>query len=201
MKRATPEKWAKARELFSLKTESFHLDNSPDMILNEIITALEDTVKECFDKISIKASSKAKSKSLIPHEARTLMKQKLNASKALQSTDDTEKVNALKIKIAKIEDLLRIMVHKWRSDKEKKARSNLSHDPAALHGLVKALSRKSSKIGPLKRTTTTKDWTEAQILSKQYSDVFTVPAPENMFENVEEFFSEEHNDIKGTLVH
>ena len=47
----------------------------------------------------------------------------------------------------------------------------------------------------MKRTTTTKDWTEAQILSKQYSDVFTVPAPENMFENVEEFFSEEHNDI------
>ena len=196
LKVATTEEWQRARETFKNKSEEFNLDASANEIVNEVIKTLEYTVTECFDKTKVPDRTESRSKSLIPRQARTLMKRKLNTSKTLQKTNDPEKIQALKDKIFEIEEELRRLVHKRRSDTEKKARNNLRNDPNPLYKLVKKLSRKPTKVGPLKRNKVNKDWTEAEILNQQYKSVFSTPSPSNMFEDPKIFFDSDAEDDK-----
>ena len=58
---------------------------------------------------------------------------------------------------------------------------------------MKKLSKKSGKIGPLKRSKETDKLSEAEILNRQYKSVFSTPDPVNMFKDPKEFFE---NEIK-----
>ena len=198
LKTASPEEWKQARNVFLKKSEDFNLEASANDIINETTKALEDTVIQCFSSSKVPDRSKLKSNSLIPREARTLMRKKINASKTLQKSEDPDKINNLKDKIAKIEDDLRKLVHRKRSIAEKKARNNLKTDPKPLYQLVKKLTRKPSKIGPLNRTKTTESWSDAKILSQQYKSVFTAPMADNIFTDSEEFFHREHTEDSNT---
>ena len=208
LKEATPEEWQKAREMFSTLSSSFNLEASANDIVKEVTDALENTVTNCFEKSKVHDRSNKKSRSLIPRPARTLMKRKLNCSKTLAKTIDPEKVKELKAKILEIEEELRKLVHKRRSDTENKARSNLKGVPNPLFKLVKKLSKKPMKVGPLKRSKETEKWTEAEILNRQYKTVFSTPDPVNIFDNPSEFFEKEveddklnHFEVNTALVH
>ena len=78
-----------------------------------------------------------------------------------------------------------------RSRQELAARSNLAKDPNLLHDLVKKITKKSSRIGPLKSKEAKETITDAEILARQYSKVFTTPHRSNMFNDPDIFFNED----------
>ena len=193
LKIANSEEWKNARDKFTALASDINTDSetSANDIVKDVIKALELTVTTCFKKSKLPDRSSSKSNSLIPKAARTLLKKKLNASKSLQKAVDPEKVKALNDKIFEIEEELRKLVHKRRSNTEYQARAHLKENPIPLFNLVKKLSKKTSKIGPLKRTKVTENWTEANILNRQYKSVFTVPDPNNIFDDPKSFFQDE----------
>ena len=138
---------------------------------------------------------KGSSKSLIPRNARQLMRRKMNISRAIKREQNVDKINTLKLKIAEIEDDLRTFLHKMRSNKELTARANLIKDPNKLHEIVKKINKKSSRIGPLNR----KNISDAEILANQYSKVFTTPKSENIFNDPEQFFKDPEEDMEVQL--
>ena len=119
------------------------------------------------------------------------MRSKINLSRAINKATDKDKIEKLKIKIAEVEDELRKSVHKMRAKKELLARANLIKDPNLLHDLVKKINKKSTKIGPLKGKNIPKNMSDVEILSRQYSQVFTTPRREDIFTNPELFFKED----------
>ena len=191
LQKATTEEWRKARETFSNKAELIDTEASSNDIIEEVIKALELTVVESFIKNTAPDRSNFNSRSLIPRAARTLMKQKVNISRSIQKSEDPVKIKKLKDKISKIEDDLRKLSHKRRSNEEKKARENLKTDPSSMFNLVKKRSKKTNKIGPLKRNKENESWSEAEILNKQYESVFTSPDPSNFFKDAKEFFKKD----------
>ena len=81
------------------KSATFNLNASANDIIEEITEALEDTVKNSFEKSKVHDRNNKSSRNLIPGPARTLMKRKLNCSRTLSKTTDPVKVKELKDKI------------------------------------------------------------------------------------------------------
>ena len=184
--KTSPDQWQKARE--ELSTKDFDKDTSPTKMMDDLIVALEDIVKVCFNKPSLPSRSDSSSKNIIPKHARQLMRRKLNISRAITKEQNVDKKATLKDKILAIEEELRKSVHQMRAKKELLARSNLIVDPNKLHDLVKQLNKKSTKIGPFKGKDIPKNISDVEILSRQYSNVFTTPKRENIFNDPETFF-------------
>ena len=191
LNKANPDQWKNARE--DLKNTVLDTEASPTTMINDLVKALETIVTNCFTKPSPPSRIGSTTKSLIPKNARTLMRRKLNLSRSISKEKDTDKIIKIKLKIEAIEEDLRKSVHKMRAKKELLARANLTKDPNLLHELVKKLSKKSSRIGPLKNKDTTEKITDAEILSRQYSKVFTTPDRANVFDSPEDFFDTGHN--------
>ena len=193
LQKATSDQWKAARDILAEVNIDENLSTT-DMT-NNLINILESLVTKCFTKPSPRKSSGTGSNSLIPHNARTMMRRKLNLSRSLAKVTEQTKINDMKDKIKDIEDNLRKSVHSMRAKKERKARENLIRHPNHLHDLVKKINKKSSKICPLKRTNDTKNDSDVEILSKQYKKVFTTPNKDDIFINPEVFFQEkEKND-------
>ena len=191
---APPEHWAAATKEFA--EIEFDEEKNPEELCNDLTNALEIVVKNNFLKHAPPSNSHKKSNSYIPREARTLLKKKLNASRALKKATDTKVQESLKNKIRETEEDLRKLIHRKRSHDEKKACSDLSRNPGDLFKLIAKLTKKTEKIGPLARTPRTKDWTECEILSDQYSKVFSTPRDQDIFNDPSVFFqevSEEYN--------
>ena len=129
-----------------------------------------------------------KTKNFIHRDARRLMRQKLNACRTLKKTTDPGKQETLRSKIKQIEEDLRKQTHKKRMNDENKARKDLDRSPIDFFNLVRKLTKKSDKVGPLKRSKETKNWPTCEIISSQYSKVFSTPREENKIEDPSEFF-------------
>ena len=124
------------------------------------------------------------------------MRHKLKFSRSIEKETDNLKIDILKNKIKDIEEELRKSVHKMRAKQEQTARANLKSAPELLHDLVSKLNKKSSKIGPLKRIKSTENLSDAEILSRQYCNVFSTPKDSDVFDNPEEFFKD-HEDTSN----
>ena len=191
--KSDPEAWNKAREQFS--NLEFNLDDDPESLASSIISSLEAVVIDNFAVSAPPDRSGKRSNNLIPREVHRLMRQKISANRTLSKSSDEAKIQDLKEKIFKIEDDLRKLVHKRRIQAENKARNNLKTNPLEFFALVKKLTKKSAKVGPFKRDKDTLNLSDAEILSKQYSKVFTTPDKDFIFDSSEEFFkSDEVND-------
>ena len=194
LRTATPDQWKRAREKFANLASSIQTETSANDIIKDVTKALEDTVSDCFEKSKPPDRSNLKSNSFIPKAARTLLRRKLNASRTLQKSTEEVKVKALKDKIFEIKEELRKLIHKKRSDTEKKAHANVKYDPIPMYNLIKKITKKPNKIGPLKKNKETKHWSEADILNKQYKSVFTTPDPSNIFNDPKMFFQNDDTD-------
>ena len=188
LKGATAEAWHSAKE--DLKKVSFNENLDPEDLCNELITTLENIVVKNFTVHAPPSREGKSSGSYIPREARCLLRRKLNASRALKKTAEPEAQSKLKDKIKVIEDDLRKAVHKKRQNEENKAKGDLINNPENFFKLVRKLTKKSDKVGPLKRTKENLNWPSCEILSSQYSSVFSTPRPEDIFADPEAFFSD-----------
>ena len=189
--KASPGQWKEARnKLEEMKVDQ---DSSPSKMMTNLISSLDKLVSTCFEKPSPAKSPGSRSNSIIPRHAQTLMRRKINMSRKISKEDDEMKISILRDKIKDIEEELRKSIHAMRAKKERAARSNLITDPDRLHDLVKKINKKSSRIGPLKRNDSTKNIPDVEILSRQYSKVFSTPIQEYIFEDPVVFFSE-NND-------
>ena len=83
------------------------------------------------------------------------------------------------------------MIHHKRSKEEDRARSNLKARPEDLFDLIKKLTKKADKIGPLQRNNTNKNDTTAEVLNCQYKSVFSTPRSQDIIHNPEEYFKTE----------
>ena len=81
-------------------------------------------------------------------------------------------------------------MHKKRIHDENKARHDLLKAPTDFFDLVRKMTKKSEKVGPLKRNKENKDWPTCEILSAQYSSVFSKPRDKDIFADSTEFFAE-----------
>ena len=195
LKNGTVENWNRAQTDFS-EEKKVNENYAVKDLTNEIIKTLDDIVKNNFIVHSPPDRSNKKSGNYIPHDVRCLMKIKINASQTLRNTSDVSKIDLLRTKIQEIEDELRQLVHKKRANDEMKARHNLSKNPINLFKLVKKMLKKSPKIGPLKCSNKTKNWTSAEILSDQYSKVFSTPHPDVVISDEKYFFSAKIGPLK-----
>ena len=187
--KATPNQWQKART--ELRESKFNLEASPSDITNELIDTIDKIVVKTFDKPSPPKNKGPGSKNIIPKNARTLMRRKLNLSRSIEKETEDIKIDIIKKKIEVIEEDLRKSVHKMRARQENTARADLNTAPQLLHELVSKLSKKSSKIGPLKRNKDTANLNDAEILSRQYSSVYSTPRDSDIIVLPEEFFGED----------
>ena len=187
--RASPSQWKNARN--ELMNSNLDFEAPISEVTDALIDTLDKIVVKTFNKPAPPKKLGPGSKSIIPRTARTLMRRKVNISRAITKETDETKVAILKVKIATIENELRISVHKMRANQELLARTNLKSAPDILHDYVKKINKKSSRIGPLKRSKDTENLTDAEILSKQYNKVFSTPDPRNIFNDPEAFFTTE----------
>ena len=186
LRKAPPDIWEKTREQF----DKCHIDEE-DNVQNQVdilIDALEDAVKTNFPLHAPPDRTGMSSKSFIPREAKRLMKIKIRASRAIKKTSDVDKVSALEKKIETAEEDLRKLVHVKRTKEELRARSDLKKRPEDLYDLISKLTKRSQKIGPLKRNKNNKDDTTAEVLNDQYKSVFSTPRSHDIITNPREFF-------------
>ena len=108
----------------------------------------------------------------------------------MKKTTDLVLKNKLSEKISELEEDLRRLVHKKRLHDETKARHDLTKAPNDFFDLVRKISKKSDKVGPLKRTSKNKNWPTCEILSSQYSSIFSKPREEDIFTDPKIFFKE-----------
>ena len=186
LKGASVECWRKAREDFTEIV--FEDDSDPETLTVKLIESLESVVAANFDVFAPPSRANKKSNNFIPREARCLLKRKLNAGRSLQKTTNPVTKDALKKKIEDIEDSLRKLVHKKKQHDENKARENLKYSPESFLNLVRKITKKPEKIGPLKRNKINKNWPTCEVLSAQYSSVFSTPREIDIFDNPENFF-------------
>ena len=125
------------------------------------------------------------------------MKKKLNACRALKKSTDPATQEALRNKIQTIEDDLRKQSHKKRLHDENKAKNDLSKSPEIFYNLVRKMTKKSERIGPLMRTPANKLWPTCEILSAQYSSVFSSPKTEDIIQDPANFFNQKTQNGKG----
>ena len=140
LKGASVEVWTAAREEF--KSIKFNEDLNTDELCSEIIKALETVVTNNFSMFAPPNREGKKSKNFIPREARCLMKQKLNACRALKKTTNPTSQELLRSKISRIEDDLRKLIHKKRLNDENQAKNDLSKNPVDFFNLVRKMTKK-----------------------------------------------------------
>ena len=187
--KAAPSQWQKARQ--DLAEANINYEASTSAMTDELIDVLDKIVIKHFDKPSPPSKQGPGSKNIIPKNARTLMKRKLNISRSITKETDPLKSEILMNKIKDIEEELRKSVHKLRIKQEQAARADLNAAPDRLHDLVRKLNKKSTKIGPFKRSKQSENLSDAEILSRQYSKVFSTPKQSDIFEDPTKFFNED----------
>ena len=189
LRRASVQSWEAARDQF--QKIDFSDDHSPEELTKDLIEALEKVVVENFEVHAPPSRDNNKSRSYIPREARCLLKRKLNAGRSLKKTSDPDTKEALEKKISDIEESLRKLIHTKRIKDENKARKDLANAPEDFFSLVRKITKKVDKVGPLKRNTENQSWPSCEILSSQYTSVFSNPRQEDILPDPEHFFLEE----------
>ena len=194
IKGGSPEAWEASRK--QLADTVFEDDLHPEELCDKLISTLENIVVTNFEKFAPPKPG-GKTKNFIHREARCLMRRKLNACRALKKSTDPAAQEKLRKKIKSIEDDLRVQTHKKRLHDENKAKHDLSKAPSDFYNLVRKLTKKSDRIGPLMRTSVNKLWPTCEVLSAQYSSVFSSPREADIIHDPVNFFNKKTQNGKG----
>ena len=170
----------------AISTEIKTLTDNPDLAVpdpNMRLQQLMDILVEvCYKHVPARKSSR-KNSTQIPRHRRILMRKRRKFSLKLErSTSDSRKVQ-LKQKLIQIEMLLQTSHVQARTRKEQLAVKAIKTNPRFFFSYAKQYSATKSSVGPLlneKNEYENSSYEMANILSKQYSSVFSIPSTKDL---------------------
>ena len=187
--KAEPEDWVKYHEVLQTKewgeiSSALSAEDKITALNREIEAALEQTIPPSKGKLP---------GNRIPKEARRLMLRKARISARLLRTRSGVALINLSDELREVERELSSLYLAGRRKKEEKVAGSISTDPGTFYKYAKSFSRDKSGVGPLldkESNPVTDDSKMAEILSKQYCEMFSTPchdvppaSPEDVLEN------------------
>ena len=133
-----------------------------------------------FRFVPAKKTSRCGSFTKIPRERRILMRKRRKLLQRLESLSSSKPIEKIREKLIKVEMLLQQSHRDGSSRKEQLAVKAIKTNPKYFFSYAKQFSTTRSKIGPLLNRLneyTSNSLEMAEILSSQYSSVFSKPSP------------------------
>ena len=170
--------WDGMSEAISQLVNDENLDN---LHPNERLSAyMKIFIEVCYKFVPAKKTSRRGSFTKIPRERRILMRKRRKLMQRLECVSSKKQKNKIREKLIKVEMLLQQSHREGMTRKEQLAVKSIKTNPKYFFTYAKQFSTTRSKIGPLltKLNEYTSNSSEmAEILSTQYSSVFSKPSP------------------------
>ena len=188
-----------------LKSHNWHVDFKGCTAENMMTNFCDTVLDICNDFVPLKRlKDKSESKNLIPRDRRILMRTRRRINIQLSKLISEQRRDHLKKKRIEIEKSLQKSLQNEADHEEKKALEYIKTNPKYFFAYAKRFSKLTSGIGPLLNSsnTLTSDPKEmAEVLSSQYSSVFSKPTFSN--EDPHKLFpepptSQKHNPLSLT---
>ena len=179
--------WESMSEAISQRVNDENLDN---LHPNERLSAYMKIFTEVSYKfVPAKKTSRRGSITKIPRERRILMRKRRKLMQRLECVSAQKQKDKIREKLIKVEMLLQQSHKEGMTRKEQLAVKSIKTNPKYFFSYAKQFSTTRSKIGPL--LTRLNEYTSnssemAEILSSQYSSVFSKPSPSPYDEMIED---------------
>jgi hypothetical protein len=205
--KASESEWISIRQnLSSQDWSAFYQSSSADQYLTRLTNGLVDSVSSVLVK---RAESQANpltsegksfnSKNKIPREIRTLLRRKLQASQRLKSATTITRCTFLRDNIAKAEAELRDSIRLKKLTEEHQAWRAMRTSPNSFYKYVNRQKNVGTKIGPLtdSKGNPLKS-SAANSLNDQFVKVFSIPVPDKIINDPDQFFGIDEETNPGT---
>ena len=159
-------------------------------VIGDMVRQWSNNIEKCAN-LAFDVKQNKKAGNYIPLGIRKLMKEKKQWSKKIMISKDPVKIMDLANKIEEAEISLKNSYNKSRLSKEAKIIPMLKDDPSLFYSYAKSFDSIKEEIGPLvdKEGILTRDEVKmANILSKQYEDMWSKPVTGITADTVKEFF-------------
>ena len=145
--------------------------------------------------VPLKKSGKKFGKRQVDKERRCLWRKLGKVRKMLQSTSSVSRAHFLLTRLQRLESELKRSYDSQGWEAENKVVKDIKSNPKAFYGYARARQKTKVKVGPFLDPATgipnpDPDYA-ANILSDQYSSVFTLPRQEYLVNDLQEFFSDD----------
>lgn len=164
-------------------------DGDPNDMLDSLLNVIH---RICIKNIPERSPSSRKNKNIIPKDRKILMRRRASINQQIKKTTNEQRKRALHEKVSAIESQIIVSHEKQRSEEEIQAMRNIKNNPKYFFSYCKKFSKAKTKVGPLQAANgelSRSPQETCNILSQQYTRVFSKPRNAKTIQNPQDFFA------------